>query len=75
MSYGWPLVPSTSFPGEKTLQCPRCKSTHVVFTIETGSKGTGRGGIWRMGDRGSRDVVICQSCGDKAYNSVECSRA
>ena len=60
---GWPLVPSKTFPGEKTLACPRCGKTNVTMTVAPGAGGTGPGGRWRMGDRGGQELNICNACG------------
>lgn len=59
---GWPLVPSTAFPGETTLACPRCASTNVTLTSVGAGLGSGPGGRHRMGDN-YRSANICNKCG------------
>lgn len=31
-AYGWPLVPSLDFPGERQAACPKCGSRRIKFT-------------------------------------------
>ncbi len=59
---GWPLAPSTRFPGERTLACPKCHSTDVTMTCRYPVYGTGPNRRGRLGDRGSREVNICNAC-------------
>lgn len=51
-AFGWPLVPSVTFPNEQTLSCPKCGSTDVVLS-----------GYGRLGDRNSGNTIKCRSCG------------
>lgn len=60
---GWPLVPSTRFPGETTIACPRCGSTNVVLSCYYGSPGSGPRGRGRLGDPGGGATNECESCG------------
>lgn len=58
---GWPLVPSTAFPGEQTLACPKCGSTNVtLFSVGAGI-GTEAGGRYRMGDN-YHSAIRCEVC-------------
>lgn len=59
---GWPLVPSKRFPGERTLSCPKCKSTDVTLTGHYAARGTGPGGRGRLGDPGATNIIRCESC-------------
>jgi hypothetical protein len=60
---GWPLVASPTFPGERTLACPKCGSGGVEMTVAYPPVGTGPGGRGRLGDPGSSEVNRCVSCG------------
>jgi hypothetical protein len=60
---GWPLAPSLTFPGERTLACPTCLGTNVTMGASYAATGTGLGGCGRMGDPGSREWVRCDDCG------------
>lgn len=31
-AYGWPLVPSEHFPGERQAACPVCGSRRITYT-------------------------------------------
>lgn len=64
---GWPMVPSELRVGESTIQCRYCRGTNITLTVEPGPRGTGPGGVWRMGDPGGREVARCNSCGKKGY--------
>lgn len=64
---GWPLTPSTVWPGELSLECPKCWGKNITLTVEPGGIGTGPNGRWRMGDGGGREVAIC-TCGNKGYH-------
>jgi DNA-directed RNA polymerase subunit RPC12/RpoP len=58
---GWPLVPSKAFPGEQTLACPQCGSTHItLFSVPAGS-GSGYHGAHRFGDN-YRSAIRCEQC-------------
>lgn len=65
---GCPLVPSEQFPGELTLACDSCGSTALTGTVEYPGRGSGPGGRGRLGDAGSRDVMICRECGRRHYD-------
>ena len=65
--HGWPLVPSTRFPGERTLACPDCSSTNITLTVEYPAYGSGPCGRGRLGDYGARNKTICNGCGKTAY--------
>lgn len=62
---GWPLTNSSTFPGEKSLTCPRCGSQKITFSTRFG-RGTGPQGRPRMGDPGNRDYVRCNNCQNTA---------
>lgn len=59
-AHGWPLVPSTAFPGELTLACPKCGSTNVTLTVAYGPGG-------RLGDPGATDIIRCETCHHADY--------
>lgn len=63
----WPLTPTDHFPGERSLTCPRCFRQESTLTTHPPAVGTGPGGRPRMGDPGSRDVVICGHCNLVGY--------
>ena len=63
-AHGWPLVPSTHFPGEQTLACPACGSTSVVLTSMGSGAGSGPGGRHRFGDN-YLPVIECRACGKR----------
>jgi hypothetical protein len=68
---GWPLVPSTHFPGELTLGCPQCGSTDITMSVQYPVRGTGPMGRGRLGDPGSREYNRCNSCGlDSRSNNL-----
>lgn len=58
---GWPLAPSTHFPGEMTLSCPNCFSTNITILSVPMGRGTGPNGRFRMGDP-SKQAVRCERC-------------
>lgn len=58
---GWPLVPSTHFPGENTLACPKCGSTHITLFSVGAGLGSGPGGRHRFGDN-YRSAIRCETC-------------
>jgi DNA-directed RNA polymerase subunit M/transcription elongation factor TFIIS len=63
-AHGWPLVPSTHFPGEQALACPKCSSTHVTMTVAYGPGG-------RLGDPGATDIIRCESCKHADYKAAK----
>lgn len=54
-AHGWPLVPSTCFPEEHTLACPRCGSTNITLSVQYGPGG-------RLGDPGTVEYASCEGC-------------
>lgn len=62
-AHGWPLVPSTHFPGELTLACPACGSLDISLSVIYGPGG-------RLGDPGSLNTITCKSCGKREYESA-----
>lgn len=63
-AHGWPLVPSTAFPGELTLACPKCGSTNVTLTVAYGPGG-------RLGDPGATDIIRCEACKQADYSPAK----
>lgn len=63
----WPFVPSSAFPGERTLACGACLSTHVTLTSRPRGLGTGPGGRHRLGDPADA-IARCEACGAVAEN-------
>lgn len=59
--HGWPLVPSTRFPGETTLACPQCASTDITLTGAYGPGG-------RLGDPGGHEITRCNACRHQALS-------
>lgn len=57
-AHGWPLVPSTRWPGENALACPDCGSTRVVLYGIPGWDG-------RMGSPGTGNGIRCKDCGKR----------
>ena len=55
-AHGWPLVPSTKFPGEHTLACPNCGKSNITMSVVYGPRG-------RLGDPGAHDTIKCNDCG------------
>lgn len=62
-AYGWPRVPSTNFPGELTLACPKCGAVNWTMGTQYARFGTGSRGQGRLGDPGSTDYIKCNACG------------
>lgn len=63
-AFGWPLVNSAYFPGEKTLACPQCGSTDIVMGCHPGHDR-------RMGSPGTKDYVLCVKCRKYATESTK----
>jgi len=63
--YGWPLVPSTNWPGETAVACPKCLSTNVTLTVRYGRNVSGYNRPGRLGDPGGCSLAICNDCGEK----------
>ena len=68
MTNKWGLLsaPSTRFPGELTLACT-CGSIDLTLTCQYPVRGSGPCGRGRLGDYGTRELVICNTCGAKHY--------
>ncbi len=64
---GWPMVPSTKYPAELTIQCPHCKGTNITLTGDYGYTGTGPDGRGRLGDSGSTSYALCETCKARGY--------
>jgi RNase P subunit RPR2 len=47
------------------LACPVCLSTDITMTVEYPGVETGPGGRGRLGDAGSKEVNICNTCGHR----------
>ena len=58
---GWPIKPSTIFPGEETLHCPKCDSERLSM-VSLG--GFGPGG-WRQGNPNPVHQIECNQCGNR----------
>ena len=63
-AHGWPLVPSTRFPGEQQLACPKCGASEYVMSSLGAGFGSGPGGRHRMGDN-FIPVITCKACGHR----------
>lgn len=61
-AHGWPLVPSTRFPGERMLAYPECGETDYIMSSIGAGFGSGPGGRHRMGDN-FIPTIECRSCG------------
>jgi hypothetical protein len=59
---GWPLVPSKRWAREMTIACPTCGSTNVRFSCRYPARGTGQGGVGRLGDPGTMETNECLDC-------------
>lgn len=64
---GWPLTPSIVWPGELSLECPKCGGRNITLTSEPRGLGTGPLGRHRLGDP-SVDVAVCAGCGNRGYH-------
>lgn len=47
---GWPLVASTTWPGELALACPRCGSQKVLCTGHNLGSDVVRGNLWEANE-------------------------
>lgn len=56
-------MPSTNFPGELALACPKCYSRDVTMTVIYGPGG-------RLGDPGATNVNICNYCNYRGYEAA-----
>ncbi len=70
-AHGWPLVPSTHFPGELTLACPNCGSLEIALSVIYPGRGSGPGGRGRLSDPGALNTIKCQSCGKHDYEPAK----
>lgn len=61
-AHGWPLVPSTAFPVESMLACPKCGKSNIRMSSIGCGIGSGRGGSHRMGDN-YKPIIECKECG------------
>jgi hypothetical protein len=51
--------------GEMHLACPTCGKSDITMSVQYPVYGTGSRGQGRLGDHGSRDTILCNSCGCK----------
>jgi hypothetical protein len=63
--HSWPMVehPNPSYKGEKTPSCPNCSSTNITHVGIPPQRGTGAGGVGRMGDSDYSSKIQCRNCG------------
>lgn len=64
---GFTLQPSVRFRDELALTCS-CGSQCITLSIEPGIYGSGKNGVWRLGDMGGKDYAKCNKCNTVSYH-------